>query len=233
MSGILEKQQENTTSTSSSSGSNTHQSFVETLLSASSQVSVRCQYDSPYNITENQCTWFSMLCAKERKALLATLRKDVLQFKELYEDILQRATSLRNEYGTLPQGENLDEINHEEFSTLIAESSLKCCQFGDMSILLYLPPEVRDMVLKRSEKITQSSFDQFETDIENLSFGGYVSVNADGKTLVAVCSGEKEVLLLDSHVRWSGIMSKSKFVDYVTNSRTGNYVILWMTSARR
>ncbi len=99
-----------------------------------------------------------------------------------------------------------------------------------MSILAYLPPEVRNMVLKKSDKIAESSFEQFEWDILSLSVGDYIAVNADGKTLTAVCCGKDDILLLDSHVRWSGTMSKVKFTDYVTNSRTGNYVILWMKS---
>ena len=58
-------------------------SFVETLLSSSSKIPVLCQYDSPYNDAENQCTWFSVLCAKERETLLATLSNE-RQFQLLY-----------------------------------------------------------------------------------------------------------------------------------------------------
>lgn len=203
-------------------------SFVETCLD--SKIRVGCQYDVQYNnIAENQCTWFSLLCAKKREELLEKYLNSNVDFVNLYESILLIASSMRKDKGFLPQGENLDEIDREFFSDLFDTASLKSCTFGDLSFVFSLPAEIQKMILKTHDDIQKCNFTDFIHDVLNLTTGKYLSVNADGKTFMVICIDEK-LLLLDSHTKWSGEITKQNFMKYVTGDNSGNYFILWLTN---
>lgn len=184
-------------------------------------ITVPSQYDEKYkNIATNQCTWFSIFVANDRKHFVKLFNENKSEFFKKYSDTLLRASEQRNTHGKLVQGENIDEVLE-----LTGEKKIvKQCAIGITDFIKTLPQYVIDMLIKPN--IPFSNFDTLLQDISKLEYMQSIVINRQGQTF-AVVKNNLNYLLFDSHTHKCGIITYKNLVKYVQHENAENNCILW------
>lgn len=191
--------------------------FIEGCLEERTFVS--CQYDTG---VDNQCTWFANEIHKFQEELVSLWGTPGLNKR--YKQILDSASEKRKKFGTLPQGENLNELFIGSMSELSTERPLKSCLFGDIEVLRALvPQDVLKMVVRPNIPLgtTQELYDR----IMGLKQPAFM-MNRHGQSFCAIRYGNR-YMICDSHARSCGIATPEQLWKYVKMNSTGPNYVLW------
>lgn len=181
-------------------------------------ISIPSQYDTPYNITSNQCSWISKEFLLNKEKIITALDNDFNKLKDIYIDCMQNGTNKRIKNFSLIQGENIDEINLDV--KLFSTSNV------NMSIINnFLGTDVFNMIYK--QHIDFISFDVFLNNIKNLENNKMIIINRDGQSFVAL-KYDDYYIIFDSHIREIKFLNYDQFLMYLyENNPNGLFYFIY------
>lgn len=184
-------------------------------------LTTKCQYDEPYSHVTNQCSWFSFEILNKKNAIIEVLDShNYVSLVELYHECLDIGTSKRKLNGTLPYGENIDQVSNN------FNIQMKTTQYGDSYMLDFLDDFVKSLILRPN--LPSTSYTTFMDDISNAPNNTMVILNRDGKSFVFI-KHNLAYWVFDSHKRNIYLfVDKGKMFDYIIESSpTGFFYILY------
>jgi len=193
--------------------------FPQINITASSLLAnVPSQYDQPFNIVTNQCSWISKEFLKNKDTFYKLISdNDKEKMHQLYIECMEKGTHERQFYGNLIQGENIDEIG--------LSNEIKSSVYGNSLILNMLDPEIVKMIVKPN--IQKFNYNYFLSEIKNLDNNRSIIINRDGETFVFFKINNK-YHIFDSHKRNIFEYDFNKLIDYILkNTKNGFFYILW------
>jgi hypothetical protein len=179
---------------------------------------LKSQYDSPYNIITNQCSWVSNEFLNTKDIIYKyIINNDINNIKNIYNICMHLGTNKRKQYGKLIQGENIDELN--------LDSEIKSTVYGNSMLLNFIDSDVVKMIVKPN--IKKFSYDYFLNEIQSLINNKSIIINRDGETFVFHKVNDK-YYVFDSHKRNIYEYDFNKLINYILkNNKDGFFYILW------
>jgi len=207
---------------------NTNQEITETDLrriiliipKISKKISVKSQYDEPYNRITNQCSWIAkqFIINKEEliKAIDSGLESKIIN---LYTQILEDGTKDREQNFKFPHGENIDEVNLD--STIILKTTI----YGDISSLYMIDESIINLIYKPN--IPLEDYSSFLSEIKNMKHNQMMIINRDGQSFVIMFKNNKYIIL-DSHQRIINYVTFDNICTYILeNNSDGIFYIIY------
>lgn len=180
--------------------------------------SVKSQYDFA-DISSNQCSWCSYEFASRLKRLapLAWCAGKESELVSEYTEAIIESSKKRKEFGTVPYGENIDNImlQHQYQEKVTIVHSLLCLENED----LYFPiDEGYEKEFMNKEKYMVVCRDEmYKSFCSWMSVGHnrFALANRCGQSFAILRITSEKVLICDSHCRTFGITSLEKAFKYI------------------
>lgn len=177
---------------------------------------VPSQYDTPYNITSNQCSWISKEFLLNKKNIIEILNTNIYKLKDLYIKCMEKGTNERIKNFSLIQGENIDEIN-------LSENNIKLYSTSNVNINIIrdmLGDEILNMIYKPN--IDFVSYELFLNNIKNMENNKMLIINRDGQSFTSL-KYDDYYIIFDSHIREIKFLNYDQFIMYLCENNPSGY----------
>lgn len=184
-------------------------------------LTVKSQYDFPYNEYTNQCTWITSQFIKNKNEIVEAIKNDDKKLLSvIYDKCLENGTNDRKKYGTKPEGENLD--------LLSTDYEIKKTIYGDIKSLNIFGDDLMKFVIK--ENLQSIDINIFFEKINQLDNDHIIAINRDGQSFAIVRVNDL-YYVLDSHKRNIFKYDFDKIYDYIIEGNpSGFFYIIFLVN---
>jgi len=202
-------------------------SFIETLLDK--KINVKSQYDFG-EIACNQCSWCAVSFGKNMKLLNCV---DEEMFKKLYNRCILSSSRSRKKDDKMICGMNIDSVTNLDNNVKIIEQGKVVINKKLESTVFAFNSELRDEFFIRDD-VKNVDFDYLISILKLLNYdkSEFILINRYGQSFVIAPTKTDKYLIMDSHCKYTGLMTLDNTLKYIKFVDNGGYnLILWILAS--
>lgn len=190
--------------------------FVETCIEKI--FPAKSQYDFA-DISSNQCSWcsYEFVSRLKRLVALAWSTGKESELASVHTEAVLAASEKRKEFGTVPYGENIDNITlqHQYQEKVTIVHSLLCTENEDLYFPIDEGYEKEFMSKERCNTVSREEMYKSFCSWLSVGHNRFALANRSGQSFAILRVSPEKVLICDSHCRAFGITSFEKAFKYI------------------